>query len=442
MQGYAAREAALRILRAQESEGAFLKDLFPVHTAALEKPDRALVRALCLGATRNRTLLDYNIDAYAAKPPGPGLLRLVLRLSACQILFMEVPPFAAVNLGVELAKRHAGRHQAGFANAVLKKIAANGLRYAPGGSAKALAINHSHPEWLVRRWLARLGPAGLRAALERNNEEAPLFVRVNPARAGVEEVRAGLAELGLTARAEPETPLFLRLSGSGEAALHSGLFARGAFAFQDPAAGLIARLADWRPSESLLDLCSAPGGMSACLVECALAAGHADAGRAAIVCNDISFRRLRRIDDARARLGHSRLMPVVMDPDREALRGRFDCIVLDAPCSNLGVIRRRPEARWRDPGDLPRLAALQGRLLADAARLAAPRGRIIYATCSPEEEETLAVVRAFLEAHPEWTLDDASGFLPAFAIKRRCLWLQPGETDYDGFFAARLVRRE
>ncbi|MBW8886905.1 MAG: hypothetical protein JF616_04015 [Fibrobacteres bacterium] len=463
--GYAAREAALGILRAQESEGPskegpFLKDLFPLHTNDLPKSDRGLVRTLCLGVVRNRSLLDYNIDAYAPKPPGPGTLRSILRLSAYQMLFLDVPAFAAVNLGVELAKRHAGKHQAGFANALLKKIAAQGLKRAPGESVRSLAVNFSHPEWLVRRWLKRLGAQRLKTTLARNNEEAPAFIRANPARASkadaaVAEVRAGLAVLGLSAEPEADAPLFLRLMGSSEVALHSDLFARGAFAFQDPAAGLIARLAAWRPSESLLDLCAAPGGKAACLLEYSLAAEKAG-GRAAvaavpsgtpasaapIVCNDLSFRRLRRIRDARERLGHDRLRPVVMDPAHAALRGRFDCIIVDAPCSNLGVIRRRPEARWRHvPGDFARLAALQKGLLADAARLASERGRILYATCSPEEEESLEVVEAFLAAHPDWRLDDASAYLPAFAIKRGCLWLHPGESEYDGFFAARLVRR-
>jgi 16S rRNA (cytosine967-C5)-methyltransferase len=449
--GYAAREAALGILRAQESEGAFLKDLFPLHANALPKPDRGLVRALCLGVVRNRSLLDYNIDAYAQKPPGPGTLRSILRLSAYQMLFMEVPAFAAVNLGVELAKRHAGQHQAGFANALLKKIAEHGLKRAPGETVRSLAVNFSHPEWLVRRWLKRLGAQRLKTALARNNEEAPAFIRANPARASkadaaVAEVRNGLAALGLAAEPEADAPLFLRLAGSSETALHSDLFARGAFAFQDPAAGLIARLAAWRPSESLLDLCAAPGGKAACLLEyshaVAAVPSEAPASIAPIVCNDLSFRRLRRIQDARERLGHDRLRPVVMDPAHAALRGRFECIIVDAPCSNLGVIRRRPEARWRHaPGDFARLAALQKGLLADAARLASARGRIIYATCSPEDEESLEVVEAFLASHPDWRLEDASAYLPAFAIKRGCLWLHPGESEYDGFFAARLVRR-
>lgn len=123
-------------------------------------------------------------------------------------------------------------------------------------------------------------------------------------------------------------------------------------------------------------------------------------------------------------------------------RRRFDLVVVDAPCSNLGVIRRRPEARWsHGPDDLARLAALQGSLLASAADLCAPGGRIVYATCSPEPEETRDVVAAFLAARPEWAVEDAAAFLPAFAVRSGFLWLHPGESDYDGFFAARLVRK-
>lgn len=445
MQGYASREAALNILSEQETSGAFLKDLFGRHTEALPKPDRGLVREICLGVIRNLSLLDYNIDLYAAKKPGRGTLRTILRLTAYQLFFLEVKDFAAVNVGVELAKHRAGQHQGGFANAVLKKMIAAGLQKAPGETLKALAVNHSHPEWLVRRWHKRLGPKGLFRALDRNNQEAPLWLRVNPARGTVAEAASALAELGVATETEADAPLFLRIAskGGGEAALHSSLFQEGKIAFQDPAAWLIATLADWRTGSSLLDLCSAPGGKAACLAERAAFLGDADSDAVPIVCNDISPRRLARIRDAIERLGHKRLAPVVMDPAFPALRGRFDVVVVDAPCSNLGVIRRRPEARWnRGPEDLARLAVLQRGLLDAAAHLAAPEGRILYATCSPEDEETSQVVAAFLSDHPDWEVEDAARFLPAWAVKKRFLWLHPGETEYDGFFAARLARRQ
>lgn len=474
MQGYASREAALNILLEHEASGAFLKDMFPHFTDSLPKPDRGLVREITLGVIRNLTLLDYNIDLYAAKPPGPGALRNILRLTAYQIFFMDVPDFAAVNVGVELAKRSESSHQGGFVNAVLKKLAAAGLQKVPGGALKALAVNHSHPEWLLKRWYQRLGGDGMIRALERNNQEAPLYLRVNPAPAydaaaapgptpgaapgetAVEGVRAALEALGALTERDPIAKPYLKLTsrGGAEIALHSDLFKRGALAFQDPAAWFIAELADWRSGETLLDLCSAPGGKAACMSERIdyLGAAFSDrsggtsvdwpeAGQA--VCNDISFRRLRKIDDAVGRMGHTNMLPVAMDPARPAFKkaARFDLIVVDAPCSNLGVIRRRPEARWNhSPAHLERLARVQGALLDQAAALAAPKARIVYATCSPEDEETWAVVQGFLARRPEWKLADAGARLPAWAVKKGCLWLHPGETEYDGFFAARLER--
>ncbi len=514
MQGYASREAALNILLEHEASGAFLKDMFPHFTDSLPKPDRGLVREITLGVIRNLSLLDYNIDLYAAKPPGPGAMRNILRLTAYQIFFMDVPDFAAVNVGVELAKRGESSHQGGFVNAVLKKLAAAGLQKVPGGAIKALAVNHSHPEWLLKRWYQRLGGDGMIRALERNNQEAPLYLRVNPAlaygswegsaegvegaeggaesvpvpvpapvpqavlaaatpgEAAVESVRARLEALGALTERDPVAKPYLRITsrGGAEIALHSDLFKQGALAFQDPAAWFIAELADWKSGEALLDLCSAPGGKAACMSEridylgAAFTAparsdksggtGVDKPGGAGVdwpqaglaVCNDISFRRLRKIGDAVGRMGHTNMLPVTMDPARPAfkkaaLRIGFDVIVVDAPCSNLGVIRRRPEARWNhSPAHLERLARVQGALLDQAAALAAPKARIVYATCSPEDEETWAVVQGFLARRPEWKLADAGTRLPAWAVKKGCLWLHPGETEYDGFFAARLER--
>jgi 16S rRNA (cytosine967-C5)-methyltransferase len=484
LQGYASRDAALNILMDQETTGAFLKDLFPRHTQELSPQDKALVREICLGVIRNLTLLDFNIDRHAPKKPR-GVLRGVLRLTAYQLFFMDVPDFASVNVGVELAKFYEGAPQAGFVNVVLKKMSKEGIQRESGHSFGTLAVNFSHPEWLVRRWYKHLGRKGLMQALERNNQEAPLWLRVNPAKvaevsepggaresaasgneessragsgeAAVEAVQAKLAALGVETERDGYAPLFLRIldakhvkreggtpegipRGGGKEALHSELFKSGQIAFQDPAAWLVAELADWAPGASLLDMCSAPGGKAACMAERARYLGSS--ASPPMVCSDISFRRLTLIKDAVDRLGHGNLLPMVMDSAHPALRATFDVIVVDAPCSNLGVLRRRPEARWtKSPADLQRLADLQRTLLDQAAALASPKGRIVYATCSPEEEETAGVVRTFLAKHPDWVLADAAEHLPAWSVKQGFLWIHPGESEYDGFFAARLERR-
>ena len=442
--GYASRETTLNILLEQEADGAFLKDLFPRYSQPLPPADRAWVREAAFGVIRNRTLLDFNLDRCTPRKMGPGILRMALRLSAYQLFFMDVPAHAAVHLGVELIKGRCDERRAHFANAVLKRLASEGLQLFSGETLEAMAVNYSDPLWLINRWRRRLGAPGLLRALERNNQEAPLWIRVNPFRAEPEKLREELSRSGIETDSDAHAPLFLRLRHGGEKALHSPAFAAGKMAFQDPAAWLVAELVDWRPHQTFIDLCSAPGGKAACILERARYRGDlVDKTPIPLTCNDISFRRLRRIADATGRLGHGGLSPLVMDPARPALRHVFDIVLVDAPCSNLGVLRRRPEAKWRwnrDAKDLQRLAALQKNLLGQAASLAGIGGRIVYATCSPEDEETWEVVKAFLEAHPGWALEDAAARLPGWAVKRKCLWLYPGETEYDGFFAASLLR--
>lgn len=475
MLGYASRDAVLKILMDEETTPAFLKDLFPRYTRELSSLDKGLVREICLGVIRNRTLLDFNIDRLTPKKPS-GLLRAILRLTGYQIFFMKVPNFAAVNVGVELAKQYEGSPQAGFVNVVLKKMASEGLQKESGDSFGSLSVNFSHPEWLVKRWHKRLGRKGLMQALERNNQEAPLWLRVNPEKAqkflslvsnqaglgetAVESVQAELLKLKVNTERDGFAPLFLKIVNDeiekvesddavpvapairgGKTTLQSELFKAGVLAFQDPAAWLISELADWRPTESVLDMCAAPGGKAACMVERASYLGLKKSESAPIVCSDISFRRLRLLADAKDRMGHQKLLPLVMEISKSALRKTFDLVVVDAPCSNLGVLRRRPEARWTHiPGDLMRLARIQRELLEQAAEHCSERGRIIYATCSPEEEETASVIDAFLKDHKNWCLVDAGDSLPTWAIKRKYLWLHPGESEYDGFFAARLEK--
>lgn len=441
--GIEPRRAAWELLLEQEAHGAFLKDLFPKHLAALPPADAALARALCLGVLRNRRLLDHNLDAQAPRGIKDRRLRMLLRVSAFQLLMLDgIPPFAAVDTAVELAKEAFGKHVAGFANAVLKSVARAGLT-APGGNTfKAMAVRHSHPDWMVRRLGAELGAHAVEPVLRRNNEEAPLWIRANPRRGKPEELAAALAAEGVVLEPHPEVPGYFRVAEGAAQALRGEAFARGAFAVQDPVAYWVLRLLDWKPGLRMLDACSAPGGKSALAVELALAEGTETTGTG-ITCADVSPARLARLRDVRARLGHSGLAPVAADLSHAPFRAGhgFDRILVDAPCSNLGVLRRRPEARWNwTPGAIARLAERQAVILRGAAALLRPGGRLVYATCSAESEETVGVVRAFLAEHPDFRLRDASGIVPASLCREGCLRAWPGETEYDGFFAAALER--
>jgi 16S rRNA (cytosine967-C5)-methyltransferase len=366
---------------------------------------------------------------------------MLLRIGAFQILQLSgVPDFAAVNTTVEIAKREFGKFGAGFANAVLKAVGRDGLKVPPGNDFKSIAVRHSHPDWLVRRWGKSLRPTALEAALRRNNEEAPQWIRANPCRGDAESLREALVPEGVELAAHPDTPLFLRIvEGTGNA-IRSRAFAEGKFSFQDPVALWVVSLLDWHPGLSLLDACAAPGGKSALALELAVSRGE-NLEQARIVCGDASFPRLRRIRDARERLGHAELMPVTMDVAHAPFQACFDRILLDAPCSNLGVLRRRPEARWNwNPDKINALAARQKVLLESAAAQLKPGGRMVYATCSAEAEETVDVVRGFLAAHPDFRPEDAGGAVPGPLCREGFLRVWPGETEYDGFFSAVLTR--
>ncbi len=440
----------------QESHGVFLKDLFASRLREFSHEDEDLIRNICLGVIRWKRLLDYNLGLQAVRGIKDARLRMLMRMGAYQLFFLNgIPAFAAVDTAVQLAKREFGKSEAGFTNAVLKALSRNGLRHQTVKNKKdlkALAVNTSHPDWLVERWSKALAPEALTSALQRNNEEAPLWIRINSRKTSVEAateiLRVDGVDLEPVVGANNDSPLqnpvfFMRLIHGADKALRSELFAQGGFSFQDPVAYWVATLLDWHPGQTVLDACSAPGGKSALLLEMAAARGE-DIEQARIISGDSSFSRLRKIRDARVRLGHRELLPVCADLMYSPFRGAgegFDRILIDAPCSNLGVLRRRPEARWNlTPEKAAAQAVHQRELLEKAAELLAPNGRLVYATCSAEPEETVNVVDDFISRHPEFKLIDVGENIPTVLRKRGCLWVYPGETEYDGFFAAALIR--
>ncbi len=446
--GTDSRRKAWRLLLEQETSGAFLKDLFATRLGDFSAEDRDFIRNMCMGTLRNKRLLDYNLDLHATRGIKDKALRVLLRLATYQLLFLSgVPAFAVVNTTVEIAKGEFHESMAGFSNALLKAISRTGLKQYPGTDWKALAINTSHPDWLVKRWLQTMKPLQLEAALRRNNEEAPLWIRSNPRRLSVEGLCDALQSEGVELEPCSEVPLYLRILKGADRALRHEAFASGAFSFQDPIAFWVVYGLHWRPGLSFLDTCSAPGGKSALLVEMALHRGE-DLGQSRLVCCDLSFMRLRKIFDARERLGHQELMPVcadLKDLPFQVANGEngFDCVLVDAPCSNLGVLRRRPEARWNlTPEKIPALATRQFELLVQASKSVAQGGRLVYATCSAEREETWNVVSRFLESEKgkNFKLAEIDPHIPTALIKKGCLWVYPGETEYDGFFAATLAK--
>lgn len=387
-----ARAAAHAVIRRTLAEGAYADRALHGEARRLAARDRALAKRLAFGAVQHRGTLDWIVARHARGPLEPRV-RAALHLGLEQLVFLDgIPAHAAVSESVELAKPSPGHR---VVNAVLRRVAREGVELPSDETPEGAAIAHAHPEWLVRRWWDWLGAERTRALLAADNRPAELALRVNPL--------AGPVDLGdVPGRREGET---IVVEGPFDAFGHPG-YAAGAFVPQSRAAQRVAPFLAPRPGERVLDLCAAPGGKTTHLAalmgdEGEVVAVERHAGRAAA---------LRRTC---ARMHARSVRVVVADAAAFGDEAGFDRVLLDPPCSGLGTLQAHPDLRWRvQPEDIPRLAALQDRLLAAARANLRPGGRLVYAVCtlSPEEERLRT---------PEWW---------------RTL---PSEDGTDGFYSAR-----
>ncbi|MGE0043310.1 MAG: 16S rRNA (cytosine(967)-C(5))-methyltransferase RsmB [Vicinamibacterales bacterium] len=453
-----ARRAAFHALLAVTRGRADLGDALARARADLDdERDRALTTGIVTGTLRLRGALDYQIERVLSRPLArldPEVLA-VLRLSAWQLLHLtRVPASAVVNDGVSLARAAGKSSAAGLVNAVLRKLAAarDTVEWPPRpegplspGSRAAwrdwLAIVHSHPAWLVERWLDRYGLEATERWLAFDNETPPVTLAANRART----TRDALAEM-LRAEGVETRPLDRTEGGlevvSGQP-LQSAAFRDGLFIVQDEASQLIPSLVCAAGAGRVLDLCAAPGGKTLGLA--------ADAGPdARVIACDVRARRVALLAATLARAGADGVQ-VVRIPAHGPLPfedGAFDRVLVDAPCSGLGTLRRDPDIRWRrTPEELPALAAAQGELLARAAPLVRPGGRLVYSTCSSEPDEDEAVVAAFLASDTRFAvlpLGELPG-LPAavgtLATGEGYLRTSPPRDGLEAFFGAVLARK-
>jgi 16S rRNA (cytosine967-C5)-methyltransferase len=418
-----AREVAHRVLARVAGRDTLADALAAPAVERLDERERAFLHELVLGTLRRRGWLDHVLSGLASRPlehVTPAVLD-ALRLGAYQLLFTRVAPHAAVSESVELARRGEPR-SAGFANAVLRRLQRDGPPPEPDPAADPLAwltSAGSLPAWLAERWLRELGPGSAVARARALLVAPPTHVRLNPRVPDAHaQVRAAGVELRPTA--VPDA-----LEAEGRVA---GVAERGLLYVQDAASQLVARLA---ATDGLaLDACAAPGGKSLVL---------ADAGgvRARVVAGEVSRRRLATLVRLASRWGATNVLPLAADALRPPFAAAtFDAVLLDAPCSGLGTLARNPDIRWRiGPGDIPRQADRQRALLDAVAPLVRPGGRLVYAVCSTEPEETDEVLRPFLAAHPELELDELPAWARPFA-DADAVRTEPARDRADGFFAA------
>lgn len=440
------RALALEVLYEINEKGAYAnlaldRALFSCREA--DARDRALATELVYGTVKQRGRLDYILDQFATvktEKMDPWT-RNNLRLALYQLTSLDkIPPSAAVDEAVKLAKRHG--HADKFVNAVLRAYlrGKDQIRWPDPAQSPAeyLAARYSFPRWMTERFLRAYGPEQAEALCRWYNAPAPLWIRTNTLRTSRAALRAQLEQAGFSAAESRIAPEGLRLDAATDL---RGLdaFRRGLFTVQDESSMLAARAVSPTPGDSVLDVCSAPGGKTTHLAQLMQNTGR-------ICACDIHPHRLELVRETCARLGVTCVELFLQDGTRlrERWQTPFDAVLCDVPCSGLGVLGRRADARWsKTAADIDDLCRVQAQILEEAAQLVKPGGVLVYSTCTITPEENELQVRRFLERHCEFSPD------PLLSERCRCpekggagmVQFLPFADDMDGFFIARLLRR-
>ena len=436
-----AREAALLALSECQRQGGWSDGILKkqLASAGLDSRDGALATQLCFGVLQNRILLDFYLSHFSNLP----LKRMehkvvqVLRLGAYQMLFLDrIPHSAAVNSAVELTRKHCKNPRAaGMVNGILRSLERNldALPTIPRRDRVSyLSTLYSHPEWLVRELLPLLGAEETARLLAADNSQPPVTAMVNTTKTTAEELTAALEGEGVRAEPHPWLDNCLVLSRTGSLERLTA-FQKGLFYVQDPASRLAAEALAPEPGMRVLDCCAAPGGKS---FACAIRMGD----RGEVVSCDLHPHKKRLIQAGADRLGLTSITPMTADGKvfRPEWENAFDRVLVDAPCSGLGVIRKKPDIRDKDPDPLAGLPEVQRAILDNAARYVKPGGLLVYSTCTVLRRENEEVVRDFLRANLGYKVEAFTLCGPVGGVPEGMVTLWPHRQGTDGFFISRL----
>ena len=449
----------MKALLAIDTAGMLGDDLFDQVSSreALDLRDRAFMVELVRGVLRYRATLDWRLGLLSDRriTKLPTLVQTILRLGAYQLLYLDrVPDSAAVNESVQMTKqqsRRLGRDWSGFVNAVLRALLRSPEPAWPDAGSDpvvALAVRYSCPAWLVERWCRRLGAERAEVLCRASVEAPPLTLRVNTLRTSRSALLADLAAAQVEANPTSVSEVGIQLSRSC-AVIDLPGYVEGRFYVEDEAGQLIPLLLDVQPGQRVLDACAAPGGKAT-----HLAALMENQGE--IVAVDRVSTRLDLVMANCRRLGVKILMPLAGDlralvgaeiASHPMLSRPFDRILLDAPCSGLGVLRRHPEGKWyKTPESIAQHRRMQVELLAVTSRLLRPGGVLVYSACSIEPEETESIIDEFCQAHHQFQRESIAPWLPPaglpFVTPRGDLSTMANSKRMDLFFAARVRRSE
>jgi len=443
-----ARTLAVKILTRVERTDSYLDKMidYEIRTDILNDYDRSLLNEICHGVIRWMRRLDWFLNGFYRGQWEKCMpeIKNTLRVALYQILFLnKVPDYAAVNEATEFVKKISTQKHADVVNGLLRTIirTKDDLVYPTReiDEVKYLGIMQSHPNWMVKRWIQRFGFDDAEQLAESNNKRPILTLRINTLKTSKNEILKRFNEKNIAYRFCRYIDYFMTLRLMSKIYLDED-FKNGLYTIQDESAGLASVLLSPKEGDTILDMCAAPGGKSSHMAQILNNKGK-------IFSVDKYDAKIKMMKENAERLSVTNTEFVLddsLDFQSEAIKGQlFDKILLDAPCSGLGVLSKKPEIRWkREIEDVIRLSHLQKKLLENAANYLKPGGVIVYSTCTTESEENMNIVKDFLAAHPEFKIDSATRFINRELVNAEgCVETFPHKHNTDGSFAARLIKQ-
>ena len=440
-----ARGLAIKILSRLEQSDSYLDKLLEYELAHSDlKPlDRALLTEIVNGVTRWQAKLDWVLTGFYHGEFVKCIMPVknAMRIALYQIMFLQkIPPFAAVNESVELVKRLKGPRSANLVNAILRNILHNlgNIRYPNRheDASRHFSVLYSHPFWMTKRWYDRFGEADTEQLLKMNNERPKINLRLNIERCNREELLQFLTQQDIKYwESTLDAERFLQV-GSLSAVREWKPFRDGWFAVQDPSAAMVVKLANPQAGQRIYDVCAAPGGK-------ATFAAELTGDKAEILAMDKYGGKLHLIEETAQRLGLKSITTQAQDVRHFKTKDLADLVMVDAPCSGLGTLAKKPDIKWKfDLTAFPPLVKTQREILTASARLVKPGGTLVYSTCTIEPEENEKQVEWFLQQFPEFSLDPAESYIPQELCSNGFLQTFPHKHHCDGAFAARLVKKK
>lgn len=441
------RQLAFLALRDVHRQGAYTDIALDrgLRTAQLNSADRGLATELVYGCVRRTRSLDTLIDQLGKKKAHqqPPEFRTILHIGLYQLRYQQrIPASAAVNTTVELAKENGFKGLTGVVNGMLRQYsrlaeASPDPLQLPEEPINRLGVLHSFPDWIIQMWVEQLGIEETEQLCEWLNQSPTIDLRINPLKVSIQDVETAMQTAGVDVQRVPHLPQALRLIGGAGAIQQLPGFSEGWWTVQDSSAQLVSHLLNPTVGDVVIDACAAPGGKTTHIAELI-----GDQGK--IWACDKTASRLKKVKENSQRLQLKSIQILTGDSRQfPQFTNAANCVLLDAPCSGLGTLHRRPDIRWRvTPATVQELSILQGELLEQAATWVKPGGILVYATCTLHPQENEGVILPFLERHPQWQIEppQPNSSLSVFSMPQGWIKVWPHLYQMDGFFMVRLKK--